>query len=896
MLMVPVNLKSLISRLNDTCRRTLEGAAGLCLSRTNYNVEIEHWLVKLLEEPNTDLAAILKQYDVDITRLNADLSRALDRLKTGNARPPALSPNVTELAREGWVLASVEHGEPLTRSSHLLCALLADESQSLVAREASQEFEKINPTSLLAEFPNFITKTSEANVAHTATAAGGRDGGPAVKPGGPSKTPALDQYTIDLTARAAAGHIDPVLGRDEEIRQVIDILTRRRQNNPILTGEAGVGKTAVVEGFARRIALDDVPDILKGVSILSLDLALLQAGAGVKGEFENRLKSVINEVKSSPKPIIVFIDEAHTMIGAGGQAGSGDAANLLKPALARGEMRTIAATTWAEYKKYIEEDPALARRFQVVKVEEPNEKIGIEMIRGLADTLEKHHKVRILNEAVVEAVRLSNRYIQGRQLPDKAVSLLDTACAKVALGLSSKPAAVEDLQRRIEQLQVGIRILEREALSGIDHAEAVAELQQELAKSRESLEKIETKWSSEKEFVTKILDLRNQLEGVNGQPDANAGAAAPALSQDDKAKLKTSLDELSIQLREIQGEQPLVHVCVNDQAVADVVSSWTGIPVGRMVSNEIQSILNLKDLMEERVVGQTHALDKIAQSIRTSRAKLTDPSRPIGVFMLAGPSGTGKTETAITLAELLYGGEQNVITINMSEYKDEHRVSSLMGAAPGLVGSDKGGVLTEAVRRKPYSVVLLDELEKAHSGVQEVFYQVFDKGILYDNYGRPSNFKNSVILMTSNAGTDLIMKLCADPETRPDPEGLREALHAELLKTFKPAFLGRCTIIPFYPLSDEVMRKIIELKLSKIVRRVRENYRATLSCSPAVVQSILDRCQEVASGARNVDHILTGSMLPQLSAEFLSRMAEGKTISSVQVDIGGDGEFVYAIA
>lgn len=894
--MVPVNLKSLISRLNDVCRRTLEGAAGLCLSRTNYNVEIEHWLVKLLEEPNTDMEAILKQYDVDMTRLTADLSRALDRLKTGNARPPALSPNVIDLAREAWVLASVEHGEPLTRSSHLLCALLADESQSLVAREGSQEFEKINPTSLLAEFPNFITKTTEANVAHTAMATGGRDGGPAVKPGGPSKTPALDQYTIDLTARAAAGQIDPVLGRDDEIRQVIDILTRRRQNNPILTGEAGVGKTAVVEGFARRIALDDVPDILKGVSILSLDLALLQAGAGVKGEFENRLKSVINEVKSSPKPIIMFIDEAHTMIGAGGQAGSGDAANLLKPALARGEMRTIAATTWAEYKKYIEEDPALARRFQVVKVEEPNEKIGIEMIRGLSATLEKHHKVRILNEAVVEAVRLSNRYIQGRQLPDKAVSLLDTACAKVALGLSSKPAPVEDLQRRIEQLQVGIDILQREAMSGIDHAESIAEMQLELAKAQEDLETIETKWNSEKEIVTKVLELRNRMEGVNGQPDEKGAAAAPPLSDDEKAKLKTELDELSTNLREIQGESPLVHVCVNDQAVADVVSSWTGIPVGRMVSNEIQSVLNLKDLMEERVVGQSHALDKIAQSIRTSRAKLTDPSRPIGVFMLAGPSGTGKTETAITLAELLYGGEQNVITINMSEYKDEHRVSSLMGAAPGLVGSDKGGVLTEAVRRKPYSVVLLDELEKAHSGVQEVFYQVFDKGILYDNYGRPSNFKNSVILMTSNAGTDLIMKLCADPETRPDPEGLREALHEELLKTFKPAFLGRCTIIPYYPLSDEVMRKIIELKLSKIVRRVRENYRATLSCSPAVVQSILDRCQEVASGARNVDHILTGTMLPQLSAEFLARMAEGKTISDVQVDIGQDGEFEYAVS
>lgn len=583
------------------------------------------------------------------------------------------------------------------------------------------------------------------------------------------------------------------------------------------------------------------------------------------------------------------------MIGAGGQAGSGDAANLLKPALARGELRTVAATTWAEYKKYIEEDPALARRFQVVKVEEPSEAGGIEMIRGFAGTLEKHHNVRILNEAVVAAVQLSNRYISGRQLPDKAVSLLDTAAARVSLGQSAKPAAVEDLQRRIEQLGVGIEILERETQSGVDHTDAIADSNAQLEAAKEELTALEQRWQTEKELTAKLIGIHDRLEGRAGGAEENGDPPEP-LSDEDKAKLRTELEEVSKQLAEVQGEEPLVHVCVNEQAIADVVANWTGIPVGRMVADEIESVLNLKSLMEERVVGQSHALEKISESIRTSRAKLTDPSRPIGVFMLAGPSGVGKTETAITLAELLYGGEQNIITINMSEYKDEHRVSSLMGAAPGLVGSDKGGVLTEAVRRKPYSVVLLDELEKAHEGVQEIFYQVFDKGVLYDNYGRPSNFKNSVILMTSNAGTDLIMKLCADPDTRPDPEGLREALHEELLKTFKPAFLGRCTVIPYYPLGDDVLKTIIELKLGKIVRRVRENYKAALDYTPEVVNSILDRCREVASGARNVDHILTGTLLPQLSAEFLARMAEAKSISAANVSVNGDGEFQFTIS
>ena len=908
--MVSVNLKSLVSKLNDPCRRTLEGAAGLCLSRTNYNVEIEHWLIKLLEESGTDLDPILKAFGVDHSRLVADLTRALDRLKTGNSRPPALSPDLVSLAREAWVLASIEFSAPLTRTGYVLAALLSDESLGRIARASSAEFEKITPATLIAELPSLIANSSES-VGIEAPVGAGPESGQPVKPGAPSKTPSLDQYTIDLTARARAGEIDPVLGRDDEIRQVIDILTRRRQNNPIITGEAGVGKTAAVEGFALRIAAGDVPIALKNVTLRTLDLALLQAGAGVKGEFENRLKSVIQEVKKSLQPIVLFIDEAHTMIGAGGSAGQGDAANLLKPALARGELRTIAATTWAEYKKYFEKDAALARRFQVVKVEEPTEAVCVEMIRGLLSTLEDHHNVRILDEGAVEAVRLSNRYITGRQLPDKAVSLIDTACARVALGQQSTPPAVEDLQRRIDQIGVAIDTLDREAVTGSDHSEKLDELKEEKDAAETRLEALTKQWEQEVDLVLRIRDIRNQLEGkppAAVESDSKDGAAKPddavaeapakeaaPLTEEQRIALLESLSNLNAELDTVQGEHPLMQVCVDSQAVADVVSNWTGIPVGRMVSNEIRTVLNLKGSMEERVVGQSHGLETIAQSVRTSRAKLKDPKRPIGVFMLAGPSGVGKTETAITLAELLYGGEQNMTVINMSEFKEEHKVSLLLGSPPGYVGFGEGGVLTEAVRRRPYSVVLLDELEKAHEGVQEIFYQVFDKGILRDGEGRDIDFKNTVIIMTSNAGTDLIMKLCADPELMPDAETLGKSLHQELLTTFKPAFLGRCTIIPYFPLGDDVMRNIIKLKLGHIVRRVRENYRSPLEYSEDVVDAILSRCQEVSSGARNIDNIVNGTLLPELSGEFLSRMAEGESVSKATIKVGEDGNFAYSV-
>lgn len=909
--MVSVNLKSLVARLNDPCRRSLEGAAGFCLSRTNHNVEIEHWLVKLLEVSNSDFEAILKHHGVDHSQLIADLTKALDRLPTGNARPPGLSPDLVHLAREGWMLASVEFGASVTRSGHLIAALLADETLARIARAASGEFEKINGSALIQSLGGVIADTAEAADTASQSAGSGSDAGPAVRPGGPSKSPALDQFTIDLTARAKAGEIDPIIGRDDEIRQVIDILTRRRQNNPIITGEAGVGKTAAVEGFALRIAAGDVPEPLKNVSLRSLDLSLLQAGAGVKGEFENRLKSVISEVKAAPNPIILFIDEAHTLIGAGGSAGQGDAANLLKPALARGELRTIAATTWAEYKKYFERDAALARRFQVVKVDEPAEPVGIAMIRGMVETLEQHHNVRILDEAVVDAVRLSKRYISGRQLPDKAVSLIDTACARVAIGQFATPASIEDLRRRIDQLNVEIDILNRETVTGADHEERLQNATSDLESATTELNQLENQWNQEKELVNQIRQLREVLEGNSGKTSSDADDNTPAADHDqspettedaadtagaDPDTLRKQLTELTAQLDELQGESPLMQVCVDSQAVADVVSNWTGIPVGRMVSDEINTVLNLREEMEKRVVGQSHGLEAIAQSIRTSRAKMKDPQKPVGVFMLAGPSGVGKTETAITVAELLYGGEQNMTTINMSEFKEEHKVSLLMGSPPGYVGYGEGGVLTEAVRRRPYSVVLLDELEKSHEGVQEVFYQVFDKGLLRDGEGRDIDFKNTVIIMTSNAGTDLIMKLCADPDTMPDPEGLKEALHEELLKTFKPAFLGRCNIIPYFPLSDDVLKGIIELKLGKIVRRVADNYRAELTYGPEVVSAILDRCQEVASGARNVDNIVNGTLLPELSGEFLSRMAEGLPISRAVIGVSEDGRFSYDVS
>jgi type VI secretion system protein VasG len=882
--MVAVDLKSVVGRLTDICRRQLEAAAGLTLSRSHYNVEIEHVLLKLIETQGSDIAAILRKQEVDAGKVANELTRALDRLKTGNARAPALSPDIVTWLREAWLIGSLESNASRIRSGHLLAALLADDALSRTVKDSCPSLAAV-PADLVRKNLGALAAGSEeagqAEAAAAVTPGGGAPAGEAPRGGGP-----LEQFCTDLTAQAKAGKIDPILGRDSEIRQMIDILTRRRQNNPILTGEPGVGKTAVVEGLALRIAAGDVPEALRGVKLMSLDLGLLQAGAGVKGEFENRLKGVIDSVKSSPTPIVMFIDEAHTLIGAGGQAGQNDAANLLKPALARGELRCVAATTWAEYKKYFEKDAALTRRFQVVKVEEPSEPLAMAMLRGLVATLEKHHGVRILDDAVADAVKLSARFIPSRQLPDKGVSLLDTACARVAMSQASIPAPVEDRTRRIALIGTELGAIGREEATGTDHAARKAALEAEREKAQAELDALNARWAEEKALVAKMRDLRAQAEtaaaGIPGTTPAGDAEAA-----------KKDLAEAAAALKALQGEEPLVHPVVDGQAVAEVVATWTGIPVGRMVSDEIKTVLNLKAKLMERVVGQDHALDAIAQAIRTSRAGLTDPRKPIGVFLMAGTSGVGKTETALAVADLLYGGEQNLTVINMSEFKEEHKVSLLMGSPPGYVGYGEGGVLTEAVRRRPYSVVLLDEMEKAHPGVQDVFYQVFDKGQMKDGEGRDIDFRNTVIIMTSNAGTDTIAKLCADPDTAPDPEPLREALQPDLLKVFKPAFLGRCNVVIYYPLADEILKKICVLKLRSIGKRVKESYGVPLEFDDSVPETIVSRCKEVESGARNIDNILSRTLLPQLSAGILERLAAGEEISRVHVGMDDAGGFRY---
>jgi type VI secretion system protein VasG len=893
--MIHIELESLSPKLNSLCLSTLDKAAALCNARTNYNVEVEHWLLAMLDVPGTDLEAVLKRFEVDTSRLTRDLTQVLDALPRGNARDMHISETTFELMKQAWLSASLTYHAPQMRSGHLILALVSDRQFAGDVRKMSRELAKINPTTLTDELANLTASTLEATMSRPqGSAPAGADTPAPARTG--RGTAALDQFTINLTQRAREGKIDPVIGRDPEIRQVIDILMRRRQNNPILTGEAGVGKTAVVEGFALLVAAGQVPPAMQNVAIHSLDLGLLQAGAGVKGEFEQRLKNVIEEVKASPTPIIMFIDEAHTLVGAGGQAGQGDAANLLKPALARGEFRTIAATTWAEYKKYFEEDAALARRFQPVRVEEPSERTAIEMMRGLVGTLEKHHGVPIENEAVVESVRLSRRYITGRQLPDKSVSLLDTACASIALSQASKPPAIQDLERRIEQIGITQGILQREEELGASHEEQKQLLDKELADAQSSLQKMTERWEQERSLVEQLKQMRAQLAPRPESKDAAKDSAEKPLTPEQRAKVAAEYDAVSKKLVQQQGESPLVHSGVTATAIAATVASWTGIPLGRMLANEMETVLKLKESMEAAIIGQSHALDAIAQIIRTSRAQLGDPSKPIGVFMLAGPSGVGKTETAITLANLLYGGEQNLTVLNMSEYKEEVKVSQLMGASPGYVGYGKGGVLTEAVRRKPYSVILLDEMEKAHPGVQEIFYQVFDKGAMKDGEGRDINFRNCVILITTNAGSEAVKAMCSDPDTMPEPEAFTKALFPKLLEVFKPAFLGRTKVVPYYPLGDAVLRQIIGLKLGKVKQRVRENHKADLRWTPEVVEAIASRCTEADTGARNIDHILSGTLLPELSTEFLSRMAKGEKIRAAEISMGENSGFRYVLS
>ena len=847
-----LNLRSLIAKLNDSARLALEASAGFCLSRTHYDVEIEHYLMKLLDSSDGDFAFILKQFGVDKSRLSAELTRSLDKLKSGNARTPALSPSLLKMFTQAWTIGSIDFESTRIRTGYTILALVSDEELARIVREVSKELQKIQADSLKKDFLAIVANSveSEEMAAEEAAAPEG-----AKRPGAGGKTPNLDQYTVNLTENARQGKVDPVLARDSEIRQVIDILTRRRQNNPILVGEAGVGKTAVVEGFALRIAQGDVPPVLKNVTVRTLDLALLQAGAGVKGEFENRLKGLINEVKNSPTPIILFIDEAHTMIGAGGQAGQNDAANLLKPALARGELRTVAATTWSEYKKYFEKDPALARRFQLVKVEEPTETQCALMLRGVVPTLEKHHKVRILDEGLLAGVKLSHRYLPDRQLPDKAISVLDTACARLALGQNSTPPAIEDSIRTLEDLAVQTRILGREAAAGADHAERLADIAEKRTKTEAYLNELNGRWEKERDLVTRIREIRSQLETGNAPAPAPppAAEAAPAAAgavvavppAPDPEQLRAQLAGLNDELAVMQGETPLLRVCVDAQIIGEVVSAWTGIPVGKMLKDEIATVLKLEQHLGARVIGQDHALAGISQRVRTARAGLDDPGKPVGVFLLVGPSGVGKTETALALSDLLFGGERNLISINMSEFQEAHTVSTLKGSPPGYVGYGEGGVLTEAVRRRPYSVVLLDEVEKAHPDVLELFFQVFDKGQMEDGEGREIDFKNTIIILTSNAATDSIMKLTADPETAPSQQGLVKAIKPELDKVFKPAFLGRLVIIPYFPIRDEALKKIIVLKLAKIQRRLQESHRVALTYDAALVDEVARRCTEV---------------------------------------------------
>jgi type VI secretion system protein VasG len=927
--MSEISRTALFGKLNSLAYKAIEGATVFCKLRGNPYVELVHWIHQILNTPDSDLHRIVRHFEIDPSRLARDVTEALDRLPRGATSISDLSSHVENSVERGWVYATLMFGEPRIRTGHLVVGMLKTPSLRNGLMAISRQFEQVKADTLTEDFARIVNGSPEDRLGASdgSSLAAPGEASDAVAPAQMGKQEALKRYATNLTEKARAGGIDPVSGRDEEIRQIIDILMRRRQNNPILTGEAGVGKTAVVEGFAQRLARGDVPPPLKNVSVYTLDIGLLQAGASMKGEFENRLRQVIDEVQASPKPIILFVDEAHTLIGAGGAAGTGDAANLLKPALARGTLRTIAATTWGEYKKYIEKDPALTRRFQVVKVEEPSEEKTILMVRGVASVLEKHHRVQLLDEAIEAAVRLSHRYIPGRQLPDKAISLLDTTCARVAISQHGVPPQLEDCRRTIEALQTELEIIAREEAVGIRADERRKAVEEKLASSEELRASLEQRWNAERELVERVLCLRAKLregsrpvEGtgsdleqaaeahkksaeaqqiggaaqrVTGGVDvATQVAVVDTVASGDRQKFLSEIIDLQRRLSDLQGESPLILPSVDEQAVGSVVQDWTGVPVGRMVKNEIETVLNLAERLNQRVIGQRHALDMIARRIHTSRAKLDNPNKPIGVFMLCGPSGIGKTETALALAEALYGGEQNVITINMSEFQEKHTVSTLKGSPPGYVGYGEGGILTEAVRRRPYSVVLLDEIEKAHPDVHELFFQVFDKGWMEDAEGRYIDFKNTIILLTSNVGTDLIVSMCKDPELMPEPDGVAKALREPLLKRFPAALLGRLVVIPYYPLSDAVLAQIVRLQLGRIAKRVTEYHKIPFSYADEAVKLIVSRCTEVESGGRMIDAILTNTLLPAISHEFLTRTMAGSALNGVRLAAAA-GDFKY---
>lgn len=866
------NLKILITKLSSCARLVLEKSANTCIAQRNYEIEIEHIFLEILHnQENNDVQLLLENYKISPLELMDDLKKSMAQLPKGNTRTPIFAKSIIRLLEQAWLLASAEQ-KPLIRTSHLLVSLLTAPDLYQIAIRASSLFELLPIDHMKHNFLNECTKSIEQqyeqNAAHPDTISTPQLSKQILQ------TPALDRYTIDLTEKAQKGKIDPVVGRELEIRLMLDILMRRRQNNPILTGDPGVGKTAIVEGLAVKIVNNQVPEALKNVHLHMLDMGLLQAGASVKGEFENRLKQVIQEVKSSSHPIILFIDEAHSLIGAGGQAGQNDAANLLKPALARGELRTIAATTWAEYKQFFEKDVALSRRFQVVKVEEPTEAVAIDMLRAMIPVMTHHFNVNIEDEATVAAVHSSHRYISGRQLPDKAISILDTAAARVALTQNAQPVKLDQLQAQWHNLNLEQDILEKEQQNMPIHHERIMALKGKIAELAKKISDTQAQWQKELQLVNRIKELEQH---AIGQSNPDIAQCREALAQ-------------------LQGTTPLVFERVNAQMIHEIISDWTGIPVGKMANDEIKQILNLKDKLSIRVMGQENALNQLVQGIKTSKAKLEDPHKPQGVFLLVGPSGVGKTETALALAHELYGGESHLISINMSEYQEAHTVSTLKGAPPGYVGYGQGGILTEAVRRNPYSVVLLDEIEKAHSDVQELFYQVFDKGMIEDSEGRLIDFKNTIILLTSNVGSSVIMQACLNSavEEWPTAEQLIEHLKPSLYQQFKPAFLGRMRVVPYFPLHDELLLSIIKHKLGKITARLEQQYITKLSYSENLIELLLSRCTEVDSGARNVDNILNSFVLPTLATQILLGLAEQKMPQHIFIDVQ-DNEILYQV-
>ncbi|MEI2415186.1 type VI secretion system ATPase TssH [Orrella sp. JC864] len=884
--MSDIGRQDLFGKLAPLPYQSLQGATTFCKLRGNPYVELVHWLHQILQQPDSDLHRIAAHYGLDAARLQADLAAALEQLPRGAGSVSDLSEHIDHAVERAWVLASLRYDAARIRSAHLLAGLVKTYALRAVLLNISGQFARIVPDQLLEQLPALVAGSPEEAAGAPSQAE------PAGRPDG-----ALARYAVDLTEQARAGAIDPVTGREPEIRQVVDILMRRRQNNPLLAGEAGVGKTAIAEGLALRLAQGQVPPALREVRLLLLDLGLLQAGAGAKGEFEARLRAVIDEVQASPRPVVLFIDEIHTLVGAGGAAGTGDAANLLKPALARGQLRTIGATTWSEYKQYIEKDPALARRFQLVQVHEPDEAAAQRMLRGVAGKLAVHHQVLLLDEAVQAAVKLSHRYIPARQLPDKGVALLDTACARVSASQHAMPPALEDALRRAEALALETDILGKEAALGHDAQARLDALAAEREQVQAQVQALQARWQREREVVERIVALGAQLQQQAGASPGDApadGAARPgdAAQQPDPEALRAQLRQARLDLAALQGEAPLIHPAVDAQSVAAVVADWTGIPVGRMLRDEADAVLNLADTLGRRVIGQDHALRAIGERIQSARALLTDPNKPVGVFLLCGPSGVGKTETALALAEALYGGEQNLITINMSEFQEPHTVSTLKGAPPGYVGYGQGGVLTEAVRRRPYSVVLLDEVEKAHPDVHEIFFQVFDKGWMEDGEGRRIDFRNTVILLTSNVGAERIAGLCADPELVPEPPALARALREPLLQKFPAALLGRLTVVPYYPLSDAMLVRVIELQLARIAQRLSQHHGVALRVQESAMGLIVARCTEVESGGRMVDAILTGSMLPPIGRALLQAAAQGREIGRITVD-APQGEFVF---